>query len=101
MNQGLIRQGDVLIRLGWERYLDMAQAVPVQRDDVGTLYRLPPLPNETEDLVMVRVTNATAEPDGSFKDYVLRVPPATKSATEAIAWTFDLPVKDYIVAAAS
>ncbi|MCC7529097.1 MAG: hypothetical protein IT342_11270 [Candidatus Melainabacteria bacterium] len=37
---------------------------------------------------MVRVKNATMEPDGSYKTYFLRVPPYVATAREAVAWTF-------------
>jgi hypothetical protein len=38
----------------------------------------------------VKVLNATPEPDGTFQDYYLRVPPDVESAREAVAWTFDM-----------
>lgn len=75
-------------RIGWERYLELADATVLQRDDYGTLLDLPPMPGDEERVRLVRVTNATPEPDGSFKDYVLRVPPSCGSAREAVAWTF-------------
>jgi hypothetical protein len=37
---------------------------------------------------MVEVVNATPEADGSRRRYCLRVPPTTRRATEALAWTF-------------
>lgn len=47
-----------------------------------------------EPIVVVKVKNSTPEPDGSFKDYYLRVPPQTRTARQGIAWTFNLP-SDY------
>ena len=47
---------------------------------------------------MVQVTNSTPEPDGSFKDYWLRVPPDTERAKQAVAWTFGKTEADYDVA---
>ncbi len=44
---------------------------------------------------MVEVINATAEPDGGFRHYFLRVPPDTKTAREAVAWSFGLPSRNY------
>jgi hypothetical protein len=38
--------------------------------------------------VVVKVVNSTPEPDGSFKDYLLRVPPDIRTPREAVAWTF-------------
>lgn len=48
-----------------------------------------------EALVMLKVTNATPEPDGSFKDYWIRVPPTTESVMEALAWTFNMQEDKY------
>jgi hypothetical protein len=80
-------------RYGQERFLADAGAVEIHRDDFGTLFRKD-LPND-EPIVMVKVVNSTAEPDGSFKDYFLRVPPQITTAREAVAWTFDLPKEGY------
>ena len=55
--------------------------------------------NGDEPLVTVEVVNSTPEPDGLRKRYVLRVPPTTCTAREAIAWTFDLKPADYTPAA--
>ena len=44
------------------------------------------------------VSSATAEPDGSYRRYVLRVPPNTRNTREAIAWTFGFDnADDYIL----
>lgn len=48
-----------------------------------------------EPLVLVEVINSTAEPDGSFKRYFLRVPPGIRDADEAVAWTFRLKKEEY------
>jgi len=83
-NQELRR---VMIELyGQAKYLLDAGAKKVHSDDYGQLYRKE-IPGD-EDLVMVKVVNSTAEPDGSFRDYFLRVPPTVKTAREAVAWTF-------------
>jgi hypothetical protein len=73
-------------RYGQARYLLDSGAVEIHSDDFGTLYRKE-MPND-EALVMVKVVNSTPEPDGSFKDYFLRVPPTMTRAHEAVAWTF-------------
>jgi hypothetical protein len=73
-------------RYGPERYLTDSQAEEIHQDDFGILYRKK-LPMD-EDLVMVKVVNFTPEPDGSFKDYFLRVPPTMERARQAVAWTF-------------
>jgi hypothetical protein len=61
----------------------------VATDDYGTLYRVG-LPGQREGMAIVKVLNATPEPDGSFKDYCLRVPPWVESPRQAVAWTFGL-----------
>jgi hypothetical protein len=45
---------------------------------------------DDEPIVLVHVTNATPEPDGSLKKYVLRVPPTMARARQAVAWTFGM-----------
>ena len=86
-------------RYGQARYLQDAGAAELHRDDFGVLYRKE-VPND-EALVMVKVVNSTPEPDGSFKDYFLRVPPTVRTAREAVAWTFDVPMAKYAPAAES
>ncbi|MDQ3573648.1 MAG: hypothetical protein M3404_01805, partial [Actinomycetota bacterium] len=76
----------MLDRFGADRYLRESGAEKVHSDDWGTLWRAR-VPDD-EDLVMVEVVNSTPEPDGSSKDYWLRVPPSCNSARQAVAWTF-------------
>lgn len=83
----------MLERYGHARYLRDAGAERVHADDTGTLWRCR-LPDD-EDLVMVQVTNATPEPDGSARTYWLRVPPDMHTARQAVAWTFNLDEHDY------
>jgi hypothetical protein len=80
-------------RFGQDRYLTAAGARQVHTDDWGTLWRVD-FPDD-ESLVMVEVLNATAEPDGSFKTYFLRVDPLCRTAREAVAWTFAETADDY------
>jgi hypothetical protein len=80
-------------RYGQARYLVDAGAQAVHEDDYGVLYRKEILGDEA--LVMVKVVNSTAEPDGSYKDYFLRVPPTIQRAREAVAWTFGKAEADY------
>ena len=47
------------------------------------------------DVVMVEVVNSTPEPDGTSRTYWLRVPPATRTAKEGVAWTFGLTAETY------
>jgi hypothetical protein len=59
----------------------------------GTLWRRE-LPDD-EPIVLLEVTNATPEPDGRFKHYMLRVPPTMTTAREAAAWTFNQSPDNY------
>ena len=78
---------------GQERFLIEGGAEEIASDDFGTLYRREI--DGDEPLVMVKVVNSTAEPDGTFKDYFLRVPPTCQTPQEAVAWTFDIPSEQY------
>jgi hypothetical protein len=80
-------------RYGFDHYLRDGGFKHDQADDFGNLYRKK-VPNEP-DLVFVRVVNSTAEPDGSFKEYVLPVRSTVKTAHEAVASSFGLTVKEY------
>lgn len=62
---------------------------------MGEALARPPLPGELEEIQLVEVRNATAEPDGTFKTYFLRVPPTIRSARAAVAWTFGLDAEAY------
>lgn len=55
--------------------------------------------DDDEPLVMVELVNSTPEPDGTHKTYWLRVPPTTRTAHEAVAWSFGLPADDYVLEA--
>jgi len=78
---------------GWNRYLQRLNAKIISADEFGTLYRKRFIAGES--LAILAVKNSTAEPDGSFKTYYLRVPPHTKTAREAVAWTFAVETDQY------
>jgi hypothetical protein len=80
-------------RFGQARYLQESGAKEIHADDWGTLYRKEVAGDEP--LVMVKVPNSTPEPDGSFKDYFLRVPPNVSRARQAVAWTFGKEEAEY------
>ncbi|MFI6154986.1 DUF6745 domain-containing protein [Kitasatospora sp. NPDC051170] len=83
----------LLEHYGYERYLADSGAEPIDRDETGVLWRIV-LPDD-EPVVMVEVVNSTAEPDGTFRTYWLRVPPSTRTARAGVAWTFGIPEADY------
>lgn len=80
-------------RYGLKRFLEDTKAKVVHEDSRGTLFQVD-IPFD-EPLAMVKVKNSSPEPDGSFKDYYLRVPPGMKSASQAVAWTFGLDKEAY------
>jgi hypothetical protein len=94
-------------RYGTSKYLLDAGATEVHRDEWGVLYRKD-IPGD-EPLVMVAVKNSTPEPDGSIKNYFLRVHPELRpismgrvvggrqqpTARNAVASTFGLRGEDY------
>jgi hypothetical protein len=78
---------------GMGRFLTEA-VQPIQHDACGVLYRWPWREGGTSFCV-VRVTNATPEPDGSVRTFWLRVPPEMRTAKAAVAWTFGLRESEY------
>src|SRR5262245_31002189 len=87
-------------RYGQTKYLMDCGAKWVNTDECGELYRKEfKTPNGwrwgDEPVQFVKVKNSTPEPDGTFKDYFLRVPPNVRTAKEGIAWTFTLEEKQY------
>ncbi|MEV7353836.1 DUF6745 domain-containing protein [Kitasatospora sp. NPDC091276] len=83
----------LLEHYGYERYLADSGAEPIHRDETGVLWRIT-LPDD-EPVVMIEVVNSTAEPDGTFRTYWLRVPPSTRTARAGVAWTFGIPESEY------
>ena len=80
--------------IGWPRYLALAGAHAVQRDECGDLYRVRVAPTDPEHGLVV-VTNGTPEPDGTFKRYGLYVSPAHCTAKAAVASTYGLTASTY------
>lgn len=80
-------------RFGLENYLSTGNLIKVHQDDCGILYRMN-LQGD-EPMLVVRVINSTPEPDGTRKNYFLRVPPNMVRARQAVAWTFGLTEDEY------
>jgi hypothetical protein len=79
---------------GIAKYLADSGAKAIDHDERwGTLLRKE-VPDD-EPIVMVKLVNRTRELDGSFKNYMIRVPPACRTAHEAVAWTFGKTVDEY------
>jgi hypothetical protein len=82
---------------GTERFILDSGGEEFMTDEFGTLYAKR-FPND-EPVVMVRVTNKTKNPDGTYDTYFLRVPPFVRSPREAVAWTFGMAADEYKPAA--
>lgn len=80
-------------RFGLENYLREGRVVKLHQDNCGILYRMN-MEND-EPIIVVRVKNSTPEPDGTIKEYFLRVPPNMVRARQAVAWTFGLTEEEY------
>lgn len=78
---------------GLERFIKDSRAVIRSVDEYGVLYEKHL--TAQEPVVVVQVTNSTPEPDGTFKQYFLRVPPNMMTPREAIAWTFGMTADEY------
>lgn len=78
---------------GHDKFIVDSGTKEVASDDFGTLY-IKPVQND-EPLAIVKVVNSTPEPDGTFKDYWIRVDPnaygGLKTARAAVASTFRNP----------
>lgn len=86
--RNVLARKEAIDRFGFETLIKKKLAT-VRDDDPewGTLYELPgEMPKEP--MVLLKVLNSTAEPDGTFASYYLRVPPSMTTAREAVRWTF-------------
>lgn len=63
----------MLERFGYDRYIRESGARLVHEDEWGKLWRTS-IPDD-EDLVVVEVVNSSPEPDGGYRNYMLRVDP--------------------------
>ena len=80
-------------RFGLDKYLREGRVAKVHEDPCGILYRMQS--QDDEPILVVRVANSTPEPDGTIKEYFLRVPPTMQRARQAVAWTFGLTEEEY------
>ena len=78
---------------GEARYIQEIGLKPVNVDEFGTLYKVE-RPGD-DPLAVVKVVNSSPEPDGTFKDYWLKVDPSAygglKTARAAVASTWRKP----------
>ncbi len=80
----------VMIELfGLDNLLKESDADLIDKNEdphIGSLWHIPL--EDDEDLFMLEMRNSTPEPDGSWKTYVIRVPPGMDTAQEAMAWSY-------------
>jgi hypothetical protein len=90
----------MLERFGDERFVREAGLVSHGKDDFGEVF-IQEFDND-EPLVLVKVVNSTPEPDGSFRDYYLRVDPnayngkARNIGRAAVASTWRYPDGEFV-----
>ena len=80
-------------RTGWDRYLDMTGAAPVQQDQYGAHYRVR-LNEDMPAFGLTLVTDSTPEMDGTRKRYGLKTD-VQQTAHAAVASTFGLTEREY------
>ncbi|MGD9681380.1 MAG: DUF6745 domain-containing protein [Candidatus Obscuribacterales bacterium] len=78
---------------GPEKFLKESNVNVIHQDEFGILYHKHFHDGVCEAMVCVK--NSTPEPDGSTKEYYLRVPPDIHTAKGAVAWTFGLEADEY------
>ena len=88
---------DIMVeRFGLERFIRECGARPVRKDEFGTLWiAVHPIPRRR--VTAVEVVNGTAEPDGSYRHYFLRVPNTIRTPRGAVAWSYGLTAEQYRV----
>jgi len=93
----------MLERYGQEQFLMDVGARLLDRSRYGSLFEttLSDPSGGATSVRFVEVENATMEPDGSFKRYVLLVPREVRTAKQAVAWTFGLEEHEYVPTAES
>jgi hypothetical protein len=78
-------------RYGYERYV--SDGTIVHEDGTGRLIKK--RNTHGDEIAVVSVVNGSKEPDGTYKRYVLSVPPEMRTACEAVAWTYGMSEQQY------
>lgn len=98
--QNMELRSAMLDLVGMERYLIESNARELDRytDSRGEpviLYHRAMSRSREEDIYALMMTNHSPEPDGTFKKYVIRVPPTMRKAKAAMAWSYGLEEDQY------
>ena len=82
---------EAIERIGFEKIIATTKDARLidSHEKFGSLYQLP-AERPDQNMHIVKVVNSTAEPDGTFAEYFLRVPPFIWKVQEAVAWTFGI-----------
>ena len=83
----------LLERFGYDNYIQKVEASVIDHSRWGTLYEIPVV--NREPIRIVKVVDGTPAKDGTRRQYFLKVSPKIKTALEAVAWTFNMPINDY------
>lgn len=84
-----------LVRVyGVENFMrDSCTRPPFAKDSFGELFAIDvPLQGQA---IILRVLNATPEPDGTVRDFYMRVPNRMRNPRAAVAWTFGMSERQY------
>ena len=84
--------------VGLDKIMAMSTTRIVHRDEdqfgrERVLFQIPKI--FEEPTLYVKVVNSTPEPDGTYKNYFLCVPPTMKTCQQAVAWTNYLTADKY------
>jgi hypothetical protein len=76
-----------------EKFIKESDAYCVSEDETGMLWTK--TWTAWDAWAVVQVQNGTPEPDGTYKQFFLQVPPTVRSARQAVAWTYGLTEHEY------
>lgn len=79
---------------GIKKLISQVKKEHIHSDDFGDLFRVF-YKRGNRYYYFVKVINGTPEPDGSYTEYFLEVPPDMETAKEAVAWTYGIHPDDY------
>ena len=88
-------------RLGWDKFVEQAKLVLIDEcDDPGNFPNKIRLYDTPEQVLgvpvrLMLVTNATPKLNGEIPRYGVTVPAEIRTAGEAAAWSFDVPIETY------
>lgn len=84
--------------IGLEKIMGLPETLLIHKDvdqfgKERILFEIPKV--FTVPCLYLKVVNSTEEPDGTFKNYFLCVPPTMKTCLEAVAWTNYMKADEY------